>query len=357
MNKEYMENNFYTLIMAGGVGSRLWPISTTEYPKQFHDILGVGETLIQKTFNRCKSLVPINNILVSTNKNYDDLVLSQLNGLNENNMLLEPVMRNTAPSILYAALKIYEQNEDAIMLVAPSDHWVENEEDFLKDIKFLFKNCSENDILMTIGVKPNSPNTGYGYIHVKNEINKIKKVNKFVEKPKLEIAEKFLKDGNYLWNSGIFVWSVKAIIKAFKGCLPLTFNVLNNGQNKYNTNVEKDFINENYKYCENVSIDFGIMEHVNNVYVLPVNFGWSDLGTWNSLYKTLKKDDLGNVTIGDNVLCQNSKNNIINVSIDKKIVIQDLNDFIVVEKDNVILICPRKNEQNVKEISLSVKKK
>ena len=350
-----MNNNYYAVIMAGGVGSRFWPVSTEEYPKQFHDMLGTGQSLIQKTFDRIHSLIPSENILIATNQRYKKLVLEQLTKTSENNLLLEPAMRNTAPCILYAALKIYEQNKDAVMLVAPSDHWIENEAEFLQNIETSFNACSENDILMTLGIQPNSPNTGYGYIQFKDENNTIKKVKNFTEKPNLETAEKFLASGDYLWNAGIFVWSAKSIIKAFKKHLPEMIDILDDGNNVYNTDFEDDFIKNNYEKCENISIDFGIMERANNVHVLPVDFGWNDLGTWGSLYQKLNKDAQQNAVVGANTLCRDANGNMSSTSTGKKVILQGLSDFIVVEKDDVILICPRKDEQDIKQIAAEAK--
>ncbi|OSY87967.1 mannose-1-phosphate guanylyltransferase [Tenacibaculum holothuriorum] len=350
-----MNNNYYAVIMAGGVGSRFWPVSTEEYPKQFHDMLGTGQSLIQKTFDRIHSLIPSENILIATNQRYKELVLEQLTKTSENNLLLEPAMRNTAPCILYAALKIYEQNKDAVMLVAPSDHWIENEAEFLQNIETSFKACSENDILMTLGIQPNSPNTGYGYIQFEDENSNIKKVKNFTEKPNLETAEKFLASGDYLWNAGIFVWSAKSIIKAFKKHLPETIDILDDRNNVYNTDFEDDFIKSNYEKCENISIDFGIMERANNVHVLPVDFGWNDLGTWGSLYQKLNKDAQQNAVVGANTLCRDANGNMISTSTGKKVILQGLSNFIVVEKDDVILICPKEDEQDIKQIAAEAK--
>lgn len=350
-----MNNNYYAVIMAGGVGSRFWPVSTEEYPKQFHDMLGTGQSLIQKTFDRIHFLIPSENILIATNQRYKKLVLEQLTKTSENNLLLEPAMRNTAPCILYAALKIYEQNKDAVMLVAPSDHWIENETEFLQNIETSFKACSENDILMTLGIQPNSPNTGYGYIQFEDDNSTIKKVKTFTEKPNLETAEKFLASGDYLWNAGIFVWSAKSIIKAFKEHLPKMIDILDDGNNVYNTDFEDDFIKSNYEKCENISIDFGIMERANNVHVLPVDFGWNDLGTWGSLYQKLNKDSQQNAVVGANTLCRDANGNMISTTNGKKVILQGLSDFIVVEKDDVILICPRKDEQDIKQIAAEAK--
>lgn len=352
-----MNNNYYAIVMAGGIGSRFWPVSTQEYPKQFHDMLGTGESLIQRTYNRINQLIPSENILIATNERYEDLVLDQLPKTTKKQLLLEPAMRNTAPCILYAALKIYNQNPNAIMLVAPSDHWIENETEFLNNIETSFEASANNDILMTLGIQPDSPNTGYGYIQFEENSNNIKKVKNFTEKPNLETAQQFLASGDYLWNAGIFVWSAKSIIKAFKEHLPKMVSILDDGNNVYNTNFENDFIKNNYEKCENISIDFGIMERAKNVHVLPVDFGWNDLGTWGSLYNKLEKDSQQNAIVGARTIFRDANGNMIRTQNGKKVVIQGLNDFIVVEKDDVILICPRKDEQDIKQISAEVKNK
>ncbi|MBA6156452.1 mannose-1-phosphate guanylyltransferase [Tenacibaculum sp. S7007] len=352
-----MNNNYYAVIMAGGVGSRFWPVSTQEYPKQFHDMLGTGESLIQRTFNRINQLIPSDNILIATNKRYEDLVLKQLPKTTQQQLLLEPAMRNTAPCILYAALKIYDQNPEAVMLVAPSDHWIENETEFLNNIKTSFDATGKDDILMTLGIQPDAPNTGYGYIQFEQNSSVIKKVKNFTEKPHLKKAQEFLSSGDYLWNAGIFVWSAKSIINAFKNHLPEMVDILDDGNNVYNTDFEDDFIKSNYEKCENISIDFGIMERAKNVHVLPVDFDWNDLGTWGSLYNKLEKDTQENAIVGAKTIFRDASGNMVRTQNGKKVIIQGLNDFIVVEKDDVILICPRKDEQDIKQISAVAKEK
>ncbi|MDF1516643.1 MAG: sugar phosphate nucleotidyltransferase [Lutibacter sp.] len=350
-----MNKNYYTVIMAGGVGSRFWPMSTQQFPKQFHDMLGTGSTLIQKTVGRFEKTIPLENILIATNKKYENLVLGQLPKISSKQLLLEPTMRNTAPCILYSAFKIYNENPDGIMVIAPSDHWIEDETEFLKNIKTAFDFCSENDALLTLGIQPTTPNTGYGYIQFENSENELKKVKKFTEKPNLEIAKQFLESGDYLWNAGIFIWSAKSILKAFKTHLPEMYALFANGENNYNTALENQFIETNYAFSENISIDFGIMEKASNVFVLPVNFKWNDLGTWSSLYSELKKDSDQNATLGGNVIYIDSANNIVKTQSKKRVVIQGLNDYIVVEKDEVILICPKDKEQDIKQITSAVK--
>lgn len=352
-----MNKNYYAVIMAGGVGSRFWPISTKQLPKQFHDMLGKGNTLIQQTFNRFENLIPSKNIFIATNENYADLVQKQLPEIAAKQIVLEPEMRNTAPCILLSALKIYKENPNAVMIIAPSDHWIENESEFLNNVSTAFDFCKKNDALFTLGITPNSPNTGYGYIQFKRSESSIKKVINFTEKPNLEKAKEFLENGNYLWNAGIFVWSVKSILKSFQMHLPKMYALFTEGNKNYNTSSEKEFIKANYKKSENISIDFGIMEKADNVFVLPVDFGWNDLGTWGSLYEKLPKDNQQNASIGADVIYRDSKNNMIATQSGKKVVIQGLKDFIVVEKEDVLLICPKSDEQDIKKITQDVKNK
>ena len=350
-----MQNNYYAVIMAGGVGSRFWPLSTQKFPKQFHDMLGTGESLLQITFKRLSKIIPQKNILIATNLQYKELVMSQLEGIDEQQLLLEPAMRNTAPCILYAALKIRQNDPEAVMIVAPSDHWIDNEEEFIRNIRTSFDYCAENDILMTLGIQPTNPNTGYGYIEFEKTANNIKKVNQFTEKPDLEAATHFIKKGNYLWNAGIFIWSIKSIVNAFEKYLPEMNTLFCEGVHVYNTEFEDDFIKDNYADAENISIDYGIMQKALNIYTFPVEFGWNDLGTWNSLYEKLNKDHDQNAVVNAKTIFRNASNNMIRTVKNKHVIIQGLNDFIVIEKDDVLLICPKKNEQEIKQIVAEVK--
>jgi mannose-1-phosphate guanylyltransferase len=347
--------NYYAVIMAGGVGSRFWPVSTQEFPKQFHDMLGTGQSLIQRTFERINELVPAENILIATNERYENLVLEQLPKTSKDQLLLEPTMRNTSPCILYAALKIHDINPDGIMLVAPSDHWIDNEPEFIRTIQTSFDACTKKDLLMTLGIQPDSPNTGYGYIQYNQDSSAIKKVKNFAEKPNLETAKQFLASGDYLWNAGIFVWSVKSILKAFQNHLPKMMALFTPENKVYNSDLEANFIRDNYSKSENISIDFGIMEKALNVHVLPVEFGWNDLGTWGSLYNKLDKDINENAVVGANTIFKDAHGNMIKTQSGKRVVIQGLKDFIVVEKEDVILICPKKDEQDIKQIVTEVK--
>jgi mannose-1-phosphate guanylyltransferase len=353
-----MNKNYYAIIMAGGVGSRFWPVSTTEFPKQFHDMLGAGQTLIQKTFSRLSKLVPPENILVLTNEKYNDIVLEQLPQIKPGQVLLEPAMRNTAPCILYASLKIKKQNPDAVMVVAPSDHWIEDEAAFSKDLQQCFDYCANHDSLMTLGIKPTFPNTGFGYIEYdKSDSNAVKKVRQFREKPNYETAKSFVESGNFLWNGGIFIWSVKAVTDAFERFQPQMFALFQKGSDNYNTNTEKQFITANYASAENISIDYAIMEKADNVFVLPATFDWNDLGTWGSLHEKLDKDDTGNAVVNATVILENASNNIIRSEGAKLIIIDGLNDYIIVDKDEVLLIYPKEKEQEIKGIVSRINEK
>lgn len=338
--------------MAGGVGSRFWPVSTTEFPKQFHDMLGSGETLIQKTFSRLSKLIPAENILILTNERYNDLVLEQLPMVKPEQVLLEPAMRNTAPCILYASLKIQKQNPDAVMVVAPSDHWIEDETAFVDNLQQCFDFCQKENALMTLGIQPTYPNTGFGYIEFdKTDENSIKKVNQFREKPDYETAKSFLKQGNFLWNGGIFIWSAKSITAAFEKFQPQMNTLFQQGIESYNTENEKQFINDNYASAENISIDYAVMEKATNVYVLPATFDWNDLGTWGQLHEKLTKDENNNGVINAKVVMENASNNIIRTDANKLIVVDGLHDYIIVDKEGVLLIYPKSKEQDIKRIT------
>ena len=347
-----MNKNYYAIVMAGGVGSRFWPVSTTELPKQFHDMLGSGSTLIQKTFSRLSKLIPSENILILTNERYNDLVLQQLPMVKQEQVLLEPAMRNTAPCILYASLKIQKQNPDALMVVAPSDHWIEDEVAFSKNLQQCFDFCQKENALMTLGIQPTFPNTGFGYIEFdKSDVNSIKKVNQFREKPDYQTAKSFLAAGNFLWNGGIFIWSAKAITEAFEKFQPQMNALFEQGVESYNTLNEKQFIEENYAKAENISIDYAVKEKAQNVYVLPATFDWNDLGTWGQLHEKLDKDENNNGVINAKVVLENASNNIVRSDANKIIVIDGLHDYIIVDKEGVLLIYPKSKEQDIKRIT------
>ncbi len=347
-----MSSNYYAVIMAGGVGSRFWPVSTPEFPKQFHDMLGSGDTLIQKTFKRLSQLIPQENILILTHENYKGIVQEQLPLVAENNIILEPAMRNTAPCILYAAMKIKKSNPNAVMVVAPSDHWIEDELQFISNLQRTFDVCERDSVLMTLGILPTFPNTGYGYIEFnKLDSRPIKKVVQFREKPDYATARKFVQSRHFLWNSGIFVWSVGAILDAFSEFQPVMSELFDQGYDKYNTTEEKAFIEANYSKAENISIDYAVMEKANNVYVLPATFDWNDLGTWGSLYDKLPKDSSDNAIVNAQAFFNNSTNNIVRTDSDKTVVIDGLNDYIIVDKEDILLIYPKRKEQEIKNVS------
>ncbi len=339
--------------MAGGVGTRFWPMSRTQKPKQFLDVLGTGKTLLRQTFERFETICPASNVYVVTSSEYKDLVAEQLPELSEGQILLEPNRRNTAPCIAYANYKIKMQNPDANIVVAPSDHLIVKEEEFIRVINEALAFTAKNDALLTLGIKPSRPETGYGYIQiVENSYDhpEIEKVKTFTEKPNLEMANVFFESGEFFWNSGIFIWNLKTISASFKNDLSDVDDLFNQGVSVYNTKDEIAFIEKTYNECRNISIDYGIMEKAQNVYVLTADFGWSDLGTWGSLYEHSAKDSNNNALVGEQIITMDSTNCIVNVSSDKRVVIQGLDNYIVVESDNNILIIKKEEEQRIRNI-------
>jgi mannose-1-phosphate guanylyltransferase len=350
-----MTSNKYAVLMAGGVGSRFWPVSTPDFPKQFHDMLGTGETLLQRTFRRLEKLLPAEHILILTNERYSALVQEQLPEVPKHNILLEPAMRNTAPCILYAALKIRKRNPDALMIVAPSDHWIENEEAFVQNVNTCFEFAAQHQALLTLGIQPTFPNTGYGYIEFDQEdSNVLKKVKQFREKPNYETAQQFLKSGNFLWNGGIFMWSVSTILNAFQTFQHEMTVLFNQGADFWDTDREQAFIDEHYAQAENISIDYAILEKSSSVYVLPATFDWNDLGTWGSLYDKLEKDESNNAIVNAKVYAEESSGNIIRTENGKTVVLKGINNYIVVDQENTLMIIPKAEEQNIKKISESL---
>ncbi len=344
-------NNYYAVIMAGGVGSRFWPISTSQHPKQFQDMLGTGNSLLQTTYSRINKLISEEHTYILTNDRYNALVKEHLPLLTDTQIVLEPAMRNTAPCILLAALKIYKENPNALMLVAPSDHWIENEEAFLNDVETCFNACETEDRLMTLGITPTFPNTGYGYIEYdKNDSGTIKSVNQFREKPDYDTAKHFLEEGNFLWNAGIFIWSVKSIIASYKNNLPIMHDLFSEGIENLNTIEERSFIESHYAQAENISIDYGILEKSNNVFVKQASFDWNDLGTWGALYDKLDKDSNNNAVVRAKTYSDNSSNNMVYTSKEKLVVLEDLEDYIVVDKEDVLMIYPKKKDQDIKNL-------
>ena len=340
----------YCVIMGGGIGSRFWPFSRKTMPKQFLDFFGTGRSLLQQTFDRFNKIIPTENILIVTNAIYADLVKEQLPELDPKQILLEPARRNTAPCIAWASYHIRSLNPNANIVVAPSYHLILKEGEFLAAIEKGLDFVSKYDKLLTLGIKPNRPETGYGYIQIaEQEVDNFYKVKTFTEKPELELAKVFVESGEFYWNSGLFMWNVNTIIKAGEALLPELASKLAPGKDVYGTPEEKAFIEENFPACPNVSIDFGIMEKADNVYVSLGDFGWSDLGTWGSLYDLSPKDEQGNVTLKCDSMIYNSNDNIVVLPKGKLAVIEGLEGFLVAESDNVLLICKKDEEHAIRK--------
>jgi mannose-1-phosphate guanylyltransferase len=346
------KSNNYVLIMAGGVGSRFWPKSRNHFPKQFIDILGIGKSLLQLTYGRFEKICPKENIYILSNQQYLGLIQEQLSGIAVNNILLEPSRNNTAPCIAYATYKILKENPDANIVVAPSDHLILKEIEFLNKIEQALDYTANNDALVTLGISPSRPDTGYGYINFqKKGIDGVHKVSKFLEKPVLEKAQEYLASGDYLWNAGIFIWSAQSIQTAFKKYVSEIDVLFTKGNESYNTSSEVDFITENYPKSPNISIDYAILEKADNVYTIPADIGWSDLGTWASLHEVAEKDDANNSLSVDHLHLEDTKNCIIHLPQGKAAVIKGLEDFIVVDDGKVLLIYPKENEQEIKAVA------
>lgn len=337
--------------MAGGIGSRFWPLSRIEKPKQFVDALGIGQTFIQMTYRRFSRFIPTENFLVVTGESYKELVLEQLPMLVAEQVLTEPVQRNTAPCIAYATYKLYKENPNATVVVTPSDQYVGNETVFEDVIQRNLVYAAMNDSLLTIGITPSFPATGYGYIQLTDKNTPITKVLAFKEKPILEIAEKFVVSGNYVWNSGMFIWSLKSIIRAMENHLPdlaLAFEKINN---VYGTLEEQSVVNKTFLDSPSISIDYGIMEKVDNVFVSCADFGWSDMGTWGSLYEQLNKEENANALSGNDIYCSYTEGCLVKeLNDNKRVVIEGLKDYLVVDTVDVLMICPRKDENRIKEL-------
>lgn len=354
-----MKQRTYCVIMAGGIGSRFWPLSTEECPKQFLDILGIGKTLIQQTFDRFLPICPPENFIIVTSEEHKELVKEQLPQISHNQILSEPARRNTAPCIAYANAHIRKKDPSALIIVAPSDHLITNEdvfrENILKGIEFVDK----QEALLTLGIKPHRPETGYGYIQVGKQTDpnfkQFSTVKTFTEKPNLELATIFYESGEFFWNSGIFIWSLKAIDSAFKTYLNEVQQLFENIDHAILTPKEKEFVDTAYLSCKSVSIDYGVMEKAKNVYVQTVNFGWSDLGTWTSLHEHSTKDEENNAKISGKILMYNSSDCVVHIPSNKIAVIQGLKDYIVVETDQSLLICPKSNEQQIRQFVTDIK--
>lgn len=350
-----MENR-YCVIMGGGVGSRFWPFSRNNRPKQFLDFFGIGRSLLQMSFDRFAKIIPKDHIFIVTNEIYVDLIKEQLPDLPAENILLEPARRNTAPCIAWASYHIRAINPKANIVVAPSDHLILKEDEFARCVNQGLEFVAKYPALLTLGIKPNRPETGYGYIQIGEDAEgDIKTVKTFTEKPNLEFAKMFVESGEFFWNSGIFIWNVQTIINAFQRFLPDISNRFEEHNEVFNTPAEKQFIDENFAACPNISIDFGVMEKASNVFVLCADFGWSDLGSWSALYNHSPKNKDGNVAQGCKTLLYNTTNNVIAVKGDKLVVVEGLKDYIIAEADNVLLICPKSEEQKIKQFVTDAK--
>ncbi|MFD2787461.1 mannose-1-phosphate guanylyltransferase [Hymenobacter rubripertinctus] len=369
-----MEQHTYLVVMAGGIGSRFWPFSRTHHPKQFHDVLGLGRSMLQLTVDRFRGICPPENVFVVTNRDYTDLVHQHLPELAPHQILGEPIGRNTAPCIAYASYRIARLDPEAVMVVTPADHAVMHEENFRATIRTALDGARTHNVLITLGIQPSRPDTGYGYIQFLDDFVKprdvqvmpghengtfppeLRKVKTFTEKPNLELAQMFVNSGEFLWNSGLFVWRADAIVQAFHHYLSDIAEVFDEGADQLGTPREEEFITRAYSLCRNISIDYGVMEKADNVYVLPADFGWSDLGTWDSLHRMGQHDADENVVDG-NALLYDTKECVIKTPSDRLVVVQGLEGYIVAEYDNVLLICKRTEEQRVKEFVADVKSK
>ncbi len=353
-----MNKNHYVAIMAGGIGSRFWPMSRTDFPKQFLDILNTGRTLIQATYDRFALFIPTENIYIVTSDQYKEIVAEQLPELPVANILCEPSRKNTAPCIAYISYKLRQLNPDANLICAPADHIILQPEAF-KEVCLKSLDFTEHiKGLVTLGIKPTHPNTGYGYIQYEQQSvsDNVYKVKTFTEKPDKELAQTFLLSGDFLWNAGIFVWQVKNIIQAFEKFLPEMHDVFDAEKNYFNTAAEPEAIERIYPQCTNISIDYGVMEKADNVYIIPSSFGWSDLGTWASAYDNLQKDYFDNAVAGNNVMIIDATKNMVHADNNKLVLLQGLDDFIVVDTKDVLLICKKDKEQAIKEYVAEVKK-
>jgi mannose-1-phosphate guanylyltransferase len=354
-----MQNkNHYVAIMAGGIGSRFWPMSRTALPKQFLDVLNTGKTLVQWTYERYAKFIPAENIFIVTSEEYVDIVKTQLPMLPIDNILAEPSKKNTAPCIAYISFKLAQMNPDAKCIVAPSDHLILEEDRFQAIAIEALDFVDHIKALVTLGIQPTHPNTGYGYIQYEGlQVAKdVFKVKTFTEKPDLEIAKSFIESGDFLWNAGIFAWKISSILTAFEKYQPEMYELFDQEKMHFNTPAENAAIQKIYPQCTNISIDIAIMEKAHNVYVMPASFGWSDLGTWNSAYENMEKDYFGNAVASDNVIVIDATKCMINSPKDKLVLVQGLDDFIVIDTKDVLMICSRDKEQSIKEYVAEVKR-
>lgn len=353
-----MNKHHYVAIMAGGIGSRFWPKSRTSYPKQFLDILNTGKSLIRWTYERYAAFIPNENIYIVTSDEYVSIVHEQLPELPLENILAEPSRKNTAPCVAYISYKLLQKDPEAALIVAPSDHMILDTDAFRSITSKALDFVTQIKSLVTLGITPTHPNTGYGYIQHEALAagDDIYKVKTFTEKPNLELAKTFLSSGDFLWNAGIFVWQVKNVMKAFEKYQPEMYELFDNEKENFNTTNEKDAINRIYPLCTNVSIDFAIMEKADNVFVIPSSFGWSDLGTWNSAYDNLDKDYLGNAVASENVIVIDATRCMVSAPHDKLVLIQGIDDCIIVDTKDVLMICKKEKEQAIKEYVAEVKR-
>lgn len=348
----------YVVIMAGGVGSRFWPYSRNSRPKQFLDVLGTGQSLLQMTYNRFLQMAGKDSILIVTNQQYAGLVKEQLPELQDDQVLLEPARRNTAPCVAYACYKIHKKDPDATVVITPADHAIFNEDKFLRTVDQAVETAQTEGNLVTIGIKPTRPETGYGYIQFTDEVSgAARKVKTFTEKPQLEWARKFLESGDFVWNAGIFVWKTSSIIREFENNLPEMAEAFDEGMELYYTESEKAYIEKAYTQCRNISIDYGIMERASDVYVVLGDFAWSDLGSWGSLYDNLKKEDDENISLDTELMAYDSSNNIIKTDSNKLVIIQDLDGYLVADFEDVLIICRKDQEAKFREFVADVKNK
>ena len=346
--------NRYCIIMAGGVGTRFWPLSRQNKPKQFLDIMGTGKSFLRHTFERFAPLVPDENFIVVTNRRYKELIRNILPEIREEQILCEPIGRNTAPCIAYAAYTLLRENPDAEMIVTPADHLILNEDDFRAIIAECLEFAADRGVLMTVGIKPTRPDTGYGYIQVSDD-KPISKVKCFTEKPDIELARVFLQSGEFYWNSGIFVWKVRSIVEAFEKYLPEHHALFSGVMRAIGTDAERNVVEIAFSECRAISIDYGIMEKADNVYVRCGEFGWSDVGTWGSVYQHSRKDRYANAVPEEGCYLYDTRSSIVSLPKDKIAVISGLKEYIVVDTDDVLMVCPRSEEQNIKKFIDEVK--
>jgi mannose-1-phosphate guanylyltransferase len=351
------KSNIYCVIMAGGAGTRFWPMSRQDRPKQFLDVLGTGRTLLQLTYDRFRKIIPAENILIVTSAVYRDLVLEQIPSIHDNALLLEPIRRNTAPCIAYATQKILKRNSAASIVVAPSDHLILQEDVFIEQVLKGVRHCEADGSIVTLGIRPSRPDTGYGYIQFiqRDGTDDVYKVKTFTEKPNLELAKSFISSGEFLWNSGLFITSAAVMNEAFQKHLPDMHQIFEAGKEELDTQGEALFLEQAYTQCTNISIDYGIIEKASNVSVIPSEFGWSDLGTWGSLYENMHHDAFGNAVVGKKTIISNTENSIVHLPKDKVAVIHGIDNCIIVESDGILLVCRKDAEQEIRQLVNQVK--